>query len=74
MSVRSKLAKLRQKAGEALGNADVKAISELMDELSSKSTGGNAVPTQTLGELMESAVEPGISHSFSAQPCAPRRP
>lgn len=40
MSVRSDLAKLRQQAGQAREDSVVKAISDLMDELSAEASGG----------------------------------
>jgi hypothetical protein len=42
VSVRTELAKLRQQARQAQNDSDVKAISDLMDELSAEAAGGGS--------------------------------
>jgi hypothetical protein len=56
MNVRSELAKLRQQAGQARTDGVVKAISDLMDELSVEASGGGAVRQQsTLQDAFDEA-------------------
>mgnify|MGYP001597344810 CR=1 FL=1 len=74
MSVRSELAKLRQKVGQPSFDSHVKAISDLMDELSAEAAGGAAAEALTLTELMDGAASQEPNHSFSAPLCAPGRP
>lgn len=42
MSIRSQIAKLRQQTGSTQFNNDVRAISDLMDELSAAAAGGGS--------------------------------
>lgn len=74
MSVRSELAKLRQKVGQPSFDSDVKAISDLMDELSAEAAGGAAAQALTLIELMDGATSREPNQSFGAPPCPPGRP
>ena len=74
MNVRSELAKLRQQAEKARTDGDVKAISDLMDELSIEAAGGAAAQALTLTELMEGAERRETNQSFGAPSCAPGRP
>jgi len=46
MSVRTELAKLRQQARQLRNDSDVKAISDLMDELSAVAAGGGSTREQ----------------------------
>lgn len=46
MSVRTELAKLRQQARQLRNDSDVKAISDLMDELSAAAAGGGSAREQ----------------------------
>ena len=46
MSVRTELAKLRQQARQLRNDSDVKAISDLMDELSAAVAGGGSAREQ----------------------------
>lgn len=61
MNVRSELAKLRQQADKACTDGDVKAISDLMDELSIEAAGGG-VPRQqsSLQDAFDDACPPTI--------------
>jgi hypothetical protein len=61
MSVRSDLAKLRQQAGEVRADSVVKAISDLMDELSFEASGGGALRQQSsLQDAFDDAHPPAI--------------
>lgn len=59
MSVRSDLAKLRKQAGEARTDSVVKAISDLMDELSVEASGGGVLRQQlSLQDAFDDAHPP----------------
>jgi hypothetical protein len=59
MSIRTKLAKLRQQARQACADSDVKAISELMDELSAEAAGGGQLRRQSsLQDVFDEARPP----------------
>lgn len=59
MNVRSELAKLRQQAGQARTDGDVKAISDLMDELSAEAAGGGETrPQPSLQDAFDEALSP----------------
>jgi hypothetical protein len=47
MNVRNELAKLRQQTNQIHTNGDVKAISDLMDELSIEAAGGGVLRQQS---------------------------
>ncbi|WP_028683168.1 hypothetical protein [Pseudomonas chlororaphis] len=54
MSVRTELAKLRQQARQVRADSDVKAISDLMDELAAEAAGGGPVRAEvSLLEILE---------------------
>ena len=54
MSVRTELEKLRQQARQVRADSDVKAISDLMDELSAEAAGGGPMRAEaSLLEILE---------------------
>ncbi|WDH33912.1 hypothetical protein [Pseudomonas chlororaphis] len=54
MSVRTELAKLRQQARQVRADSNVKAISDLMDELSAEAAGGGPMRAEvSLLEILE---------------------
>ncbi|AZE37703.1 hypothetical protein [Pseudomonas chlororaphis] len=56
MSVRTELAKLRQQARQVRADSDVKAISDLMDELAAEATGGDCIRGEvSLLEILDEA-------------------
>jgi hypothetical protein len=59
MSIRSELAKLRQQADQVRTDSDVKAISDLMDELSAEAAGGGETrPQLSLQDTFDEALSP----------------
>lgn len=59
MNVRSELTKLRQQADQVRTDGDVKAISDLMDELSAEAAGGGALRREmTLQEILNASHTP----------------
>ncbi len=54
MNVKTELAKLRQQARQVSAESDVKAISDLMDELAAEAAGGGTLRSETtLLEILE---------------------
>ena len=65
MSVKTDIAKLRQQARQALVDSDVKAISDLMDELSAEAAGGDGASREqdSLTAVFNEAQESGAGSS-----------
>lgn len=58
MSIRSQVAKLRRQTGTTQFNRDVRAISDLMDELAAEAAGGGeARTTDTLSAVFDEEQE-----------------
>ncbi len=57
MSIRSQVAKLRQQTGTTQFNRDVRAISDLMDELGAEAGRGESRTTDTLSAVFDKEQE-----------------
>ena len=61
MNIRSQVAKLRQQTGSTQFNRDVRAISDLMDELAAEAAGGGeARKEDTLSAVFDETTAPTI--------------
>jgi hypothetical protein len=61
MSIRTELTKLRQQARQVGADSNVKAISDLMDELSAEAAGGAPCNSKTLADYFEPESQPQIN-------------
>lgn len=61
MNIRNQVAKLRQQTGTTQFNRDVRAISDLMDELAAEAAGGGESRKEdTLSAVFDAATAPAI--------------
>ncbi|RMP33866.1 hypothetical protein [Pseudomonas coronafaciens] len=65
MRSRDQLAKLKSELGAVATDGDVKAISQLMDELSAAAAGGQNPDRMTLADYFEPQLQPQSNHRYT---------